>query len=292
MAVVRGAVEWIRSIADDDSHGYDQAHREGPDYDCSSLVIAAYKQAGIPLRCTYTGNMRADMLANGFADVTGEVNLLTGAGMQPGDVLLNEANHTAMYVGEGVLVRAGSNETGGITGGVPGDQTGREICRKPYYNYPWDVVLRYSERYTEKTEDDFYIHTVAAGETLWGISDEYYGDGALYGIISDANNLKNDFLYPGQQLIIPANQGASHEEPSADPSEWETGSAFVPFLRRGAVGMSVRALQALLRERGFTVSLDGDFGSETESAVKRLQTMNGLTPDGFVGSAVWEALIF
>lgn len=143
MSIIDSAVSWARQIAADDSHGYDQTHRQGPDYDCSSFVINAYKQAGVPLRCTYTGNMRSDMLRHGFGDVTDSVNLSTGAGLQPGDVLLNERNHTAMYIGNGKLVQASINERGTTTGGKTGEQTGREIAERSYYNYPWDCVLCY-----------------------------------------------------------------------------------------------------------------------------------------------------
>lgn len=41
-------VEWAKNIAADDSHGYSQPRRNGnPDYDCSSLVYYALKQAGL-----------------------------------------------------------------------------------------------------------------------------------------------------------------------------------------------------------------------------------------------------
>ena len=50
--VIQSAVAWARGIAADASHGYDQANRWGPDYDCSSFVISAYKAAGVPLACT------------------------------------------------------------------------------------------------------------------------------------------------------------------------------------------------------------------------------------------------
>ena len=42
------------------------------------------------------------------------------------------------------LVQASINEYGTVTGGQTGDQTGREIYTRGYYNYPWDCVLRYS----------------------------------------------------------------------------------------------------------------------------------------------------
>ena len=101
MSITDNAVAWAAAIANDDSHGYDQGSRWGPDYDCSSLVISAWKQAGVPLTCTYTGNMRQDMLARGFTDVTARVDLTTGAGLMAGDVLLHETQHTALYIGNG-----------------------------------------------------------------------------------------------------------------------------------------------------------------------------------------------
>lgn len=145
MSIIDTALSWARGVAADDSHGYDQGSRWGTDYDCSSFVISAYKAAGVPLICTYTGNMRGDMLRNGFADVTAMCNLATDAGLQAGDVLLNHKYHTAMYIGNGRIVHASINERGSTTGGTPGDQTGREICERGYYNYPWDCVLRYAD---------------------------------------------------------------------------------------------------------------------------------------------------
>ena len=143
MSIIQDAVAWARRIAADDSHGYDQTNRWGQDYDCSSFVISAYKAAGVPLECTYTGDMRGDMLRRGFSDVTSTTNLSTGAGVQEGDVLLNYARHTALSLGAGRIVQASINERGTVTGGQTGDQTGREIYERTYYNYPWDCVLRY-----------------------------------------------------------------------------------------------------------------------------------------------------
>ena len=148
MTIPEKAVQWAVNIANDNSHGYDQSSRWGPDYDCSSLVISAYKNAGVPLACTYTGNMRLDMLSKGFQIVTHKPT--STSGLQPGDVLLNEANHTAMYIGGGMIVQASGNENGGATGGRTGDQTGREISTMSYYtpSYGWDYALRYVPKET------------------------------------------------------------------------------------------------------------------------------------------------
>lgn len=140
------AVEWAVGIANDDSHGYDQTNRWGPDYDCSSLLIQAWENAGVLVKtagATYTGNMYDAFIECGFQDVTESIDLATGAGVIRGDVLLNIINHTAMSIGNGQIVQASINEFGETTGGQTGDQTGEEICTRGYYNYPWDKVLRY-----------------------------------------------------------------------------------------------------------------------------------------------------
>lgn len=143
---IEKAVTWAVGIANDNSHGYDQGSRWGPDYDCSSLLIQAWENAGIPVKtngATYTGNMYNVFVDCGFVDVTANVNLANGAGVERGDILLNIVNHVAMSTGNGTLVQASQNEFGGITGGQIGDQSGNEIYLRSYYNYPWDVVLRY-----------------------------------------------------------------------------------------------------------------------------------------------------
>ena len=154
MTATEKAIAQMEAWAADDSHGYDQQYRWGErgDYDCSAAVIQAWELAGVPVKssgATYTGNMRGVFLRCGFEDVTSLIDLATGSGLERGDVLLNIVNHTAMYCGDGQEVEASINENGGTTGGQPGDQTGREFLVRPYRNYPWDCVLRY----TGSTED-------------------------------------------------------------------------------------------------------------------------------------------
>jgi len=61
-------------------------------------------------------------------------------------------------------------------------------------------------------------------------------------------------------------------------------------LRRGASGSDVRELQKALRKSGFTVKVDGQFGSGTVHAVKRFQRAAQLTPSGTVGHKTVAAL--
>lgn len=83
--VIDNAVAWAVNIANDDSHGYDQGSRWGPDYDCSSLVISAYEQAGVPVK-SHGANSTHDMLGAflkcGFQNVTDNIDLSSGSGLQ------------------------------------------------------------------------------------------------------------------------------------------------------------------------------------------------------------------
>lgn len=145
-AVIDNAINFAVTIANDNSHGYDQIKRWGKDYDCSSLVISAYENAGVPVKAngaTYTGNMKSAFIKCGFKALL----YYRGIDLIKGDVLLNEQHHTAMYIGSEQIVQASINEKGTATGGKTGDQTGREIAVSPFYEYSkgWQYVLRYDE---------------------------------------------------------------------------------------------------------------------------------------------------
>lgn len=150
MTKTEKAIRQMETWAKDDFHGYDQDYRWGEkgDYDCSSAVIQAWQNAGVPVKsggATYTGDMKNVFLKNGFKDITASVNREAGTGLKRGDVLLNEAHHVAMYCGAGKEVEASINEKGTAHGGKPGDQTGKEFLIRSYRNYPWNCVLRYKE---------------------------------------------------------------------------------------------------------------------------------------------------
>ena len=53
-------------------------------------------------------------------------------------------------------------------------------------------------------ESELTTHTVAEGETLWSISEKYYGSGFNWTDISEANNLENPgAIEVGQKLSLP-----------------------------------------------------------------------------------------
>ena len=78
------------------------------------------------------------------------------------------------------------------------------------------------------------------------------------------------------------------------PEAGNTVEITLPVLAKGSDGDTVRALQYLLIGNGHSLPQygpDGDFGAETEAAVKAFQQDNGLTRDGIVGKATWTGLL-
>jgi peptidoglycan hydrolase-like protein with peptidoglycan-binding domain len=67
----------------------------------------------------------------------------------------------------------------------------------------------------------------------------------------------------------------------------------LPLIERGHRGVWVRYLQNLLNARRFGAEpmwVDGEFGMDTELAVRRFQTLKLLKLDGKVGEETWLAL--
>src|SRR6185503_3179732 len=62
------------------------------------------------------------------------------------------------------------------------------------------------------------------------------------------------------------------------------------YLRLGSQGTHVRTVQERLHQRGWRISVDGDFGPETDRVVRAFQSEKHLESDGIVGPLTWKAL--
>lgn len=61
-------------------------------------------------------------------------------------------------------------------------------------------------------------------------------------------------------------------------------------LSRGSTGENVRELQQKLKDRGYSLNVDGIYGSETVQAVKNFQKDASLKQDGIAGQKTLQAL--
>jgi hypothetical protein len=61
-------------------------------------------------------------------------------------------------------------------------------------------------------------------------------------------------------------------------------------IKQGVISDEVKQLQNYLKQLGYNISVDGNFGSGTYNTVVQFQTKMGLSADGVVGPITWEAL--
>lgn len=183
------ATAQMEAWAKDDSHGYSQSNdRYGnPDFDCSGAVIQAWQNAGVDVKgagATNTRDIRNAFLKMGFEDVTSQVNLNTGEGLQRGDVLLAEASHTGMWTGSGIVHASSSR-------GNPqaGDQNGKEFyVTDGYYKHSggWDYVLRYKTE-TSVTKKDVLMEKRLDGRGKGGTSPLTVANSMINGFVNTAS---------------------------------------------------------------------------------------------------------
>ena len=116
---------------------------------------------------------------------------------------------------------------------------------------------------------------------------------------NSGNEVKRKAYQRNDKTII----GYGHPRYDAEPSKETKPVAkectiTLPILRKGSTGAAVKTLQRLLRQLQYVnkdgktlLIVDGNFGSNTEAAVKRYQQkhLNGV--DGIVGIKTWNKLL-
>ena len=135
MPKIETAVAWAEQIAADDRHGYSQVHRNGPDYDCSSMIGTALSKACFAVsEYSTTRNLESQLIKCGFKKCQ--------APWKRGDIHLAAGHHVTMSTDVSHIVHASQSENGGIDGET-GDQTEREICVRSYYSLPYGNLVHY-----------------------------------------------------------------------------------------------------------------------------------------------------
>lgn len=143
---------------------------------------------------------------------------------------------------------------------------------------PGDVVLY-------QIDDDAYAdHT--------GILERVEGSGRLV-VIEGNTSDEVRRVTRDPSLLWGAYRPAWQEEGGSGDEEDGEGLR-LPELAYGASGGSVKAMQILLLGYGYKLpqyGADGDFGSETRTALRNYQLHNGLDTDGVCGVNTWRKLL-
>lgn len=159
MASVNTLIARMRYWCEVANMGYSQSDRwnfnpKAGNCDCSSLVIHCLREAGFDTgTAVNTANLSVNLTSRGWK------RLPVDGHPKAGDILLNDVNHVAVYLGGGQLAQASISEHNSRYG-TAGDQTGRETNISPYYNFPWNCYLRY------ESEDDMPTAQEIA-EAVW-----------------------------------------------------------------------------------------------------------------------------
>ena len=95
-------------------------------------------------------------------------------------------------------------------------------------------------------------------------------------LTSDAYLRRGDILVtPGKHTVMVLDNGRAFDSSM---------TVIVPTLRKGSKGAQVSLLQERLNVKcGFNLAVDGDFGKNTDAAVRQFQKINRLVVDGIVG---------
>lgn len=288
MSNIEKAVSFMIDIAKDDSHGYDQIHRtDGTDYDCSSLVGTALNQAGFNVKkSSTTRTLRAQLLACGFKTVS------VGGARKRGDIFLKEGHHVVMCTDANNIVHASINEKGKTTGGKPGDQTGKEICVRSFYNYKggWDYHFRFSDAIS--TQPTTKPSTTPKND-LVALGQQHTINYTGHNITVDGINGRNT-----KANIVRCFQVAmNHDYGSRLKVDGACGKNTINalgkhYVKYGETQEMVRAVQVALYCYGFNPGkTDAIFGDNTKLAVLQFQRAKGLTADGIAGKNTIKALM-
>lgn len=308
------AMEWWCRYGD---LGYDQANRwdlrVGGETDCSALIIGVLDKLGFDTgNATYTGNMAANLTAHGWE------MLDPGVDKQRGDILLSHANHVACYLGDGLVAQASIDERGDIAGGQSGDQTD-ETNVHPYYDYPWDCVLRYAGGdtnavstyggggvYNPNQYDKSYVRNVqnlllAKGYNLGADgADGVLGEitfNAIKTFQADHGGLAVDGI-PGPQTVAALKGGSVTPQPAVQPSVDGYWGEETTRMLQGVLGTAVDGVVSsqAAGNRGYLAGCTSgwefvaDAWAEGSQLIAAMQAALGVEADGIMGPATVNAL--
>lgn len=265
--------------------------------DCSSLQHWAYKQVGMEIG-TYTGAQidKGEWVTKG-GSAPDESKML------PGDLIFFATNydngrqyrvgHVEMYVGNGEISGHGSG-IGPVRKNLSSYIKQRNDSGKPYIGV---------KRYIPKDSSDTPAPSNPAEKEMGNVAKGQQWLNTNYGALiksSCGGLLKVDNDYGAKSRAgalavfkdVANRKFGCHLTPSNSNFLGDTKTAAANALtKRGSNGTFTYLVQFILSGKHYYFSsMDADFGTGTENAVKSFQRDRGLTVDGQVGANTWYAL--
>lgn len=120
----------------------------------------------------------------------------------------------------------------------------------------------------------------------------FVGDGTVIEAASTLKGVTTSKVTDNKWAFWGELKGVDYSGDGSAGKEEET-EDMKPTIKKGSKGEYVALAQSMLIQRGYDLGkwgADGDFGSQTEKAVKEFQTDHGLKADGIIGPATWAAL--
>ncbi len=201
MGNINNANDYMYNLVTNKAHGYSQANRYGPDYDCSSSIMTSLKMGGkfdVPIKGVNTASMKKYLEKIGYKVVSNAEK------PQKNDIKLRPA--TAKRGGHVVMFRSSTMvmEFSSSRGHhEKGDQTGTESwCHKwnADRNDDFTYTLRYKATGKKETTKKSVKYTVKKGDTLSGIARKYKTTVSHLGSINHIKDFNK--IYVGQVLKI------------------------------------------------------------------------------------------
>lgn len=110
---------------------------------------------------------------------------------------------------------------------------------------------------------------------------------AGYQVLTESKYLAGpDYLLPGDILLNDAHHTATNITRGGKAVETMTAPVSKDYLEKGDTGTAVKTMQLMLIETGYSCGpsgADGDFGSNTDKALRAFQKASGLVQDGKYG---------
>ena len=128
----------------------------------------------------------------------------------------------------GYIVNASIDERGKASGGIAGDQTGKEVCTRTWYSRPWDMMIRYPDKEIAKRARDIAIkiansnlvgYDQAGRNTLYNELAKYKWDVDKYLRSGERSECDcSSFVYTVYCVLIPKLRGCRNA-PTTSTSE-------------------------------------------------------------------------